>query len=177
METTRKLKSLKDITVDERVKFINSLKNKVPKDVLAAAEKLDMERKEGKKTRDKGIKNVANELSKLTTVERDNRKKLMNRLQTNGAEKVLANAKKLNQERKNKQKEIRNGVEFKLKNIGLNGSNIITFMKRWDDTKNETIFDDARKKVMEKKPLLNKVTREITGTLGIWRERLGRCNS
>ena len=169
METTRKLKSLKDITVDERVKFINSLKNKVPKDVLAAAEKLDMERKEGKKTRDKGIKNVANELSKLTTIERDNRKKLMNRLQTNGAEKVLANAKKLNQERKNKQKEIRNGVEFKLKNIGLNGSNIITFMKRWDDTKNETIFDDARKKVMEKKPLLNKVTREITGTLGIWR--------
>ena len=169
METTRKLKSLKDITVDERVKFINSLKNKVPKDVLATAEKLDMERKEGKKTRDKGIKNVANELSKLTTIERDNRKKLMNRLQTNGAEKVLANAKKLNQERKNKQKEIRNGVEFKLKNIGLNGSNIITFMKRWDDTKNETIFDDARKKVMEKKPLLNKVTREITGTLGIWR--------
>ena len=169
METTRKLKSLKDITVDERVKFINSLKNKTPKDVLAAAEKLDTERKEAKKTRDKGIKNVANELSKLTTIERDNRKKLMNRLQTNGAEKILANAKKLNQERKNKRKEIRNGVEFKLKNIGLNGSNIITFMKRWDDTKNQTIFDDARKKVMDKQPLRNKVTREITGTLGIWR--------
>jgi hypothetical protein len=123
METTRKLKSLKDITVDERVKFINSLKNKTPKDVLAAAEKLDTERKEGKKTRDKGIKNVANELSKLTTIERDNRKKLMNRLQTNGAEKVLANARQLNRERK----------------------------------------------ITKKQPLLNKVAREITGTLGVWR--------
>jgi hypothetical protein len=123
METARKLKSLKDITVDERVKFINSLKNKTPKDVLAAAEKLDTERKEGKKTRDKGIKNVANELSKLTTIERDNRKKLMNRLQTNGAEKVLANARQLNRERK----------------------------------------------ITEKQPLLNKVAREITGTLGVWR--------
>tara|TARA_R110000796_G_scaffold2352_5_gene9294 strand:+ start:1 stop:6780 length:6780 start_codon:yes stop_codon:yes gene_type:complete len=123
METARKLKSLKDITVDERVKFINSLKNKSPKDVLAAAEKLDTERKEGKKTRDKGIKNVANELSKLTTIERDNRKKLMNRLQTNGAEKVLANARQLNRERK----------------------------------------------ITEKQPLLNKVAREITGTLGVWR--------
>jgi hypothetical protein len=123
IEVMKKLKSFKDITADERAKFINSLKNKTSKNVLEAADKLDTERKDARKTRDTGIKNVANELSKLTTIERDNRKKLMNRLSTNGAEKVLANARQLNRERK----------------------------------------------ITKKQPLLNKVAREITGTLGIWR--------
>jgi hypothetical protein len=100
-QVTKKLKTLKAITANNRAKFLNNLKTKPPNEVLAAAEKLDSERRG---VRDKGIKNVAGELSKLTNLERNNRKKLMNRLATNGPEKVLANAKKLNQERKDVRK-------------------------------------------------------------------------
>jgi hypothetical protein len=100
----------------------------------------------------------------------------MNRLPTNGAQKVLANAKKLNQEKKNSEKKIREGVESKLKTIGAKGSNLQALMKRWNNSKNKTVFDDARKKVeankekaMAKQPLLNKVLSEIPGTFGLFR--------
>jgi hypothetical protein len=233
-QVTKKLKTLKAITANNRAKFLNNLKTKPPNEVLAAAEKLDSERRG---VRDKGIKNVAGELSKLTNLERNNRKKLMNRLSTNGPEKVLANAKKLNQERKDvrkreEEKKARNagtkklatnlqgltsltrenrkklmnrlptngaqkvlanakklnrekkenaestrrGIEFKLKKIGVKGSNLQALMKRWNNSKNKTIFNDARKKVeadrekaMAKQPLLNKVLREIPGTFGVFR--------
>ena len=248
-QVTKKLQTLKTITVNNRAKFLNNLKTKPPNEVLEAAEKLDKERRA---IRDKGIKNVAGELSKLTNLERNNRKKLMNRLPTNGAQKVLANAKKLNQERKevrekeedkkkaeleakkkaeeekktrdtgtkklatnlqalssltrdnrkklmnrfptngaqkvlanakklnqekkNSEKKIREGVESKLKTIGVKGSNLQALMKRWNNSKNKTVFDDARKKVeankekaMAKQPLLNKVLAEIPGTFGIFR--------
>ena len=252
VEVSKKIKKLKTITTEERARFTNNLKTKTPKEVLSAAEKLDKERREGKTTRNKTTKKLANQLGKLTNITRnnrvelmkrlptngpdkvlanakklnqerknlkkeeeakkkanenakrkkeenkksgekemknvasqlqaltsltrDNRKNLMKRLPTNGAQKVLANAKKLDQERKNTEKKTREGVEFKLKKIGVKGSNLQALMKRWNNNKNQTIFDDARKKVeagrekaMAKQPLLNKVLREIPGTFGVFR--------
>jgi len=118
-----------------------------------------------KKNRNLQIKRVAKTLQGLSSLERENRKKFMNRLATNGDQKVLANAVALNKERK----KIREGVEWKLKQIGAKGSNLQAFMKRWNNSKNKTIFDNARKKVINKQPLLNKVVREIPGTFGQWR--------
>ena len=230
-QVIKKLQSLKTITANDRVKFLNNLKTKPPNEVVAEAEKLDKERRA---TRDKGIKDVANQLSKLTSLERnnrkklmnrlptngaqkvlanaqalnkqrknvveakkkaeeekkarntgtkklatnlqaltsltrENRKKLMNRLPTNGAQKVLANAQKLNQDKKNTVKKTREGVEFKLKQIGVKDSNLQALMKRWNNSKNQTIFDNARKKVMDKQPLLTRVDTEIPGTFGLYR--------
>ena len=278
-QVTRKLRTLKAITANDRAKFLNNLKTKPPNEVLAEAEKLNAERRG---TRNKGIKNVAGELAKLTNITRnnrvalmkrlptngpekvlanakalnkerkydkikpeliakakkgglghfrknieaiktdedvkrvdemmkkelearrktqkakksgenemknvasqlqgltsltrDNRKNLMKRLPTNGAQKVLANARKLNKDRKNTEKKTRDGVEFKLKKIGVKGSNLQALMKRWNNNKNQTIFDDARKKVesdkekaMAKQPLLNRVLSEIPGTFGVFR--------
>ena len=112
VQVTRKLQTLKAITANNRAKFLNNLKTKPPSEVLEAAEKLNKERRA---TRDKGIKNVAGELSKLTNLERNNRKKLMNRLPTNGPEKVLANAKALNKQRKNVVEKTRQEAEAKKK--------------------------------------------------------------
>ena len=53
-----------------------------------------------KQVRDQKIKNVASTLQGLTSLERENRKKFMNRLATNGANKVIANATALNKQRK-----------------------------------------------------------------------------
>ena len=160
VQVTKKLKTLKAITANNRAKFLNNLKTKPPNEVLAAAEKLDNERRS---VRNKGIKNVAGELSKLTNLERDNRKKLMNRLPTNGPEKVLANAKKLNQERKTARQQqeernkrnkesvekanlIRKGVEDKFRKInGLTKQNVKNFMEKWNKTKDKKLFDEARK--------------------------------
>jgi hypothetical protein len=111
VQVTKKLQTLKTITANNRAKFLNNLKTKPPNEVLEAAEKLDKERRA---TRDKGIKNVANQLSKLTNLERNNRKKLMNRLPTNGPEKVLANAKALNKQRKNVVEKTRQEAEAKI---------------------------------------------------------------
>jgi hypothetical protein len=112
VQVTKKLQTLKAITANNRAKFLNNLKTKPPNEVLEAAEKLNKERRA---TRDKGIKNVAGELSKLTNLERNNRKKLMNRLPTNGPEKVLANAKALNKQRKNVVEKTRQEAEAKKK--------------------------------------------------------------
>jgi hypothetical protein len=150
----------------------NRNKVKAMKEEEAAKRK----KEENKKSGEKEMKNVASQLQGLTSLTRDNRKNLMERLSTNGAKKVLANAKKLDQEKKNTEKKIREGVEFKLKNIGVKGSNLRVLMKRWNNNKNQSIFDDARKKVeenkkmaMAKQPLLNKVLREIPGTFGVFR--------
>ena len=124
-----------------------------------------------RKSRNRETKRIATRLQGLTSLERENRKKFMNRLAANGssASKILANAQALNADRKDSAKKIRNGVEWKLKKIGLQGSNLKVFMKRWNNSKNKTIFNDARKKVTDKKPMLDKIIREIPGTFGQWR--------
>ena len=115
-----------------------------------------------KKLKEQEMKNVASKLQGLTSLERENRKKFMNRLATNGPQKVLSNATKLDANRKADARQIRGGVEFKLRKIGVSGSNLKTLMKRWNDSKNKTIFDDARKMISTKRqPLINKVKRVV----------------
>jgi hypothetical protein len=115
-----------------------------------------------KKLKEQEMKNVASRLQDLTSLERENRKKFMNRLATNGPQKVLSNATKLDANRKADARQIRGGVETKLKKIGVSGSNLKTLMKRWNDSKNKTIFDDARKMISTKRqPLINKVKRVV----------------
>jgi hypothetical protein len=195
------LSKLTNLDRNNRKKLMNRLPTNGPEKVLANAQALNKQRKnavektrqeaeakkkaeeeakkkaeEEKKARNTGTKKLATNLQGLTSLTRDNRKKLMNRLPTNGAQKVLANAKKLNQEKKNSEKKIREGVESKLKTIGVKGSNLQALMKRWNNSKNKTVFDDARKKVeankekaMAKQPLLNRVLAEIPGTFGLFR--------
>jgi len=159
-QVAKKIQALKMLTPNNRAKLVNSLKNKLPDEVLKEAQKLDAEKKG---VRNKSTKNVANQLSKLTDITRNNRVVLMKRLPTNGPEKVLANAKKLNQERKTaaKQKEeknkrntesvgkadlIRKGVEDKFRRInGLTKQDVKDFMEKWNKTKNKRLFDEARK--------------------------------
>ena len=161
-------KNIEAIKTDEDVKRVDEM---MKKELEARRET-----QKAKKSRENEMKNVASQLQGLTSLTRDNRKNLMKRLPTNGAQKLLANARKLNQDRKNTEKKTRDGVEFKLKKIGVKGSNLQTLMKRWNANKNQTIFDDARKKVeadkekaMAKQPLLNRVLSEIPGTFGMFR--------
>ena len=191
------LQGLTSLERENRKKFMNRLATNGANKVIANATTLNRERKneqaaqkkkeemerkmiedkkkaEEAKKRNQNLqtKRVAATLQGLTSLERENRKKFMNRLATNGANKVIANAKTLNREKKDTAKKTREGVEWKLKKIGVKSSNLQALMKRWNDSKNQTIFDDARKKVekqMAKQPLLNKVVREIPGALGQWR--------
>jgi hypothetical protein len=100
-EAEAKLKKLSNVTADEKAKFKNRFKMESIDDVLKEAEKLNANRKGVRKARNQEKKNVAAKLQALTSLERNNRKKLMNRLATNGANKVVANAQALNKERKN----------------------------------------------------------------------------
>jgi hypothetical protein len=193
LQTKRIAKTLQGLTSlerENRKKFMNRLATNGANKVVSSAKALNAERKAeqaakkkkeemerqmiedkkkaeeaAKKNRNLQIKRVAAKLQGLTSLERENRKKFMNRLATNGDQKVLANAMALNKDRK----KIREGVEWKLKQLGAKGSNLQAFMKRWNNSKNKTIFDNARKKVINKQPLLNKVVREIPGTFGQWR--------
>jgi len=123
-----------------------------------------------RKSRNRETKRVATRLQGLTSLERENRKKFMNRLATNGsASRVLADAEALNKDRKDSAKRIRNGVKWKLEKIGAQGSNLGALMKRWNNSKNQTIFNEARKKASDKQPLLDKIIREIPGRFGQWR--------
>jgi hypothetical protein len=123
-----------------------------------------------RKSRNRETKRVATRLQGLTSLERENRKKFMNRLATNGsASRVLADAEALNKDRKDSAKRIRNGVKWKLEKIGAQGSNLKALMKRWNNSKNQTIFNEARKKASDKQPLLDKIIREIPGRFGQWR--------
>jgi hypothetical protein len=125
-----------------------------------------------KKLRNLQTKKLATRLQGLTSLKRENRKKFMNRLEQNGFSRVLGNAQALNKERKEDAARIRGGVETKLRTIGVKGSNLQGLMKRWNNSKNTTIWADARKIVeesMKKQPLLDKIVREIPGTFGQWR--------
>jgi hypothetical protein len=49
--------------------------------------------------------------------------------------------------KKNTNKKVREGVEFKIKQIkGLTNADVAEFMKKWDTSKNKTIFNQARKR-------------------------------
>ena len=54
---------------------------------------------------------------------------------------------KLVEEEVNTKKKVREGVEFKLKQIkGLTNADVAEFMKKWNNSKNKTIFNRARKR-------------------------------
>ena len=54
---------------------------------------------------------------------------------------------KLVEEDANTKKKVREGVEFKLKQIkGLTNTDVAEFMKKWNTSKNKTIFNQARKR-------------------------------
>src|SRR5210317_110182 len=115
-----------------------------------------------KKAQNLQTKRVATSLQSLQYLKRENRKKFMNRLPQNGASKVLSNAKKLDQERKEDSESTRRGIEWKLKKIGVTGSDLQGLLKRWNDSKDKTIFDEARKMVAKKRePLLARVQRNV----------------
>jgi len=129
-----------------------------------------------KKLRNLQTKKLATRLQGLTSLKRENRKKFMNRLEQNGFSRVLGNAQALNKQKKEEAESTRRGIEWKLKKIGVKGSNLQTLLKRWNNSKNTTIWADARKIVedekaeaMKKQPLLDKIVREIPGTFGQWR--------
>jgi hypothetical protein len=127
-----------------------------------AEEEARKKAEEERKARNQQTKKVATSLQSLQYLKRENRKKFMNRLPQNGAKKVLANAKKLDQERKEDSESTRRGIEWKLKKIGVTGSDLQGLLKRWNDSKDKTIFDEARKMVAKKRePLLARVQRNV----------------
>jgi hypothetical protein len=186
-----KLQALTSLKRENRKSFMNRLGTNGPNKVVANAQALDKQRKDKqeaekrmiedrrkaeearkkaeeakKKLRNLQTKKLATKLQALTSLKRENRKSLMNRVEKNGYSKVLGNAQALNKERKEDAARIRGGVETKLKTIGVKGANLQALMKRWNNSKNKTIFNDARKKVESEKarvqPLLNKVERVVS---------------
>src|SRR5210317_1339743 len=102
--TATEIKKLTSITKNEKLQFEARLKTEPRQTVLNEAKKLDANRKEAKKAKDKQTKNLAESLQTLTTLTRNNRKMFMGRLNKNGAQKVLTNAVALNDQRKAKAK-------------------------------------------------------------------------
>jgi hypothetical protein len=170
-----KLQGLTSLQRENRKKFMNRLATNGAQKVVSNATILDKERKmiedkkkaeEAKKKAEEAkkkmqnmqTKRLATKLQGLTSLQRENRKKFMNRLATNGAQKVLANAQALNGERK----KTREGIEWKLKKIGVKGSNLQGLMKRWNNSQNKTIWNDARAMVSKKRePLLKRIERNV----------------
>ena len=157
-QVAKKIQALTMLTPNNRAKLVNSLKNKLPDEVLKEAQKLDAEKRG---VRNKSTKNVANQLSKLTDITRNNRVALMKRLPTNGPEKVLANAKKLNQERKTaaKQKEEKGVRNKSTKNVAnqlrkltdITRNNRVALMKRLPTNGPEKVLANAKKLNQERK--------------------------
>ena len=163
-EVASKLQSLTSLNRTNRKRFMNRLATNGAQKVVSNATALNQQRKSKRKAEEelKVTKEVASKLQGLTSLERENRKKFMNRLATNGAQKVVSNATALNASRKAEATKIRNGVEWKLKKIGVSGSNLAGYLKRWNTSKNQTIFNDARKKIMSKRaPLLSRIQRDV----------------
>ena len=160
-EVASKLQGLTSLERANRKKFMNRLATNGAQKVVSNATALNQQRKSKRKAEEE-LKVVASKLQGLTSLERENRKKFMNRLATNGAQKVVSNATALNASRKAEATKIRNGVEWKLKKIGVSGSNLAGYLKRWNTSKNQTIFNDARKKIMSKRaPLLSRIQRDV----------------
>ncbi|AMA76495.1 putative viral A-type inclusion protein [Ostreococcus tauri virus OtV5] len=170
-----KLQGLTSLQRENRKKFMNRLATNGAQKVVSNATILDKERKmiedrkkaeEAKKKAEEAkkkmqnmqTKRLATKLQGLTSLQRENRKKFMNRLATNGTQKVLANAQALNGERK----KTREGIELKLKKIGVKGSNLQGLLKRWNNSQNKTIWNDARAMVAKKRePLLKRIERNV----------------
>src|SRR6056300_1179179 len=139
-----KLQALNTLEKANRKTFMNRLNANGPNKVLNNATKLNANRKEAKrleeekKAKEQQMKNVAAKLQALNTLEKTNRKALMNRLNVNGPNKVIANATKLNANRKEMAK------------------------KKAEEEK-------AKKFENERKPLFNKIIKEIPGKTGVFR--------
>ena len=145
------LQALSTLEKANRTAFMNRLnKGNSQNTILANATKMnqnrrDAEKKQAEKNRlDQLRKNTAKLLQNKTKLTRDNRKKFMNRLEKGeDPNVVLKEANKLNSDRLT-----REGVEWKLKQIkGLTSKDVEAFMKRWNTSKNKTIFNDARQLV------------------------------
>lgn len=101
-----------------------------------------------KANREQKLKNVSSELQSLSDLTRENRKSLMNQLSTNNKNVVIKKARNLNTSRKSDQKKlnIRQEIEFNMKKInGLTNDNISSFMKKWNNSQNKTILENAKK--------------------------------
>jgi hypothetical protein len=174
--TAAEIKKLTSITKNEKLQFEARLKTEPRQTVLNEAKKLDANRKEAKKAKDKQTKNLAESLQTLTTLTRNNRKMFMGRLNKNGAQKVLTNAVALNDERKAKAKanenarlaeerkrkateEARRKKEQNMKNVStelqkltnLTKNNRGAYIKKLNTVGKNTVikeaqFEDARRK-------------------------------
>ncbi|MFZ9258642.1 MAG: hypothetical protein ACO233_05105, partial [Candidatus Fonsibacter ubiquis] len=153
------LQQLTNLTKNNRTKYIEQLKTTNKATVLSQAKAENARRKtEAQKAKEQEMKNVAAKLQEYPTLLKNNRTKFMNRLATNGANKVLENAAKLHERRQ----EDRKGVEWKLKQIGVSGANFNNLMRNWNNARNKTVFNRARAIVAAKKqPLLNRINRNV----------------
>ena len=149
--TATRLQALNTLEKANRTQFMDRLnKGNTQNAILANASKLDENRRAAEKEkiekerRDKLRKNTAALLQNKKKLTRDNRKEFMNRLEKGeDPNMVLKNA-----NTRNSNATIREGVEWKLKQIkGLTNADVNTFMKRWNASKNKTIFNEARQLV------------------------------
>jgi hypothetical protein len=149
--TATRLQALNTLEKANRTRFMERLnKGNDPRAILANAGKLHEDRRTAEKEkiekerRDKLRKNTAALLQSKKKLTRDNRKEFMNRLEKGeNPNTVLKNANK-----RNSNATIREGVEWKLKQIkGLTSTDVEKFMKRWNASKNKTIFNEARQLV------------------------------
>jgi hypothetical protein len=79
-EAEAKLKKITELSANERGRFKIRLQSESVSNVLEEARKLSANRKEARKVRDQQTKDVATKLQGLSSLERNNRKKFMNRL-------------------------------------------------------------------------------------------------
>ena len=182
-----KLQGLTSLKRENRQGFMKRLPTDGPEKVLANAQALNKQRKnkveaekrlvedkkkaeEAKKQAEQAkkkatnlqTKRVAGKLQGLKYLKRENRKKFMNKLPQNGANKVIANATKLDKERMEDEASTRRGIEWKLKKIGVSGKDLQGLLQRWNTSKNKTIFNNARKMVASKRdPLLARIKRNV----------------
>ena len=93
--------------------------------------------------------NAGAELNKQLNIESNRQVRNQNEKNFNASaelnKQLDAKGKEIN--KANTNKKVRNGVEFKLKQLkGLTNADIQEFMKKWDTSKNKTIFNQARKR-------------------------------
>ena len=135
-----KLQALNKLEKANRTAFMNRLNKNGPNKVIANATKMNTNRRE-KERRDQLRKNTAKLLQNKTKLTRNNRKMFMNRLEKGeDPNAILKEANKLDSNRLT-----RSGIESKLKQIdGLTQKDVNGFLKRWNTSKNKTIFTEAR---------------------------------
>jgi hypothetical protein len=149
--TASKLQALNKLEKVNRTAFMARLnKGNTQNAILANATKMNQSRRAAEKEkiekerRDQLRKNTVKLLQNKKKLTRDNRKKFMNRLEKGGdPNMILKEANKLDSNRMT-----RNGIKWKLEQIkGLTSKDVNGFLKRWDTSKNKTIFAEARQLV------------------------------